>query len=376
MIATRETLTERTAKLRLELLRTHDVSQESGGKPLRLDGILLSDMTSIAYITGFTGSTALALLMPESAYLIVDSRYTNQAKQECKHFDIVQTETSASQAQSLAQVVARYSQKLRLGFEADHVTVAKLSAYKELISARVKLKPAPGFVGRLRAIKDADEITAIRAAIRLAESAFKKCARFLAPGIAEERFAAELDIAMIRAGANKPAFDTIVASGPNGARPHHGTSSRAFEAGDLVTIDWGARLNGYCSDLTRTVLIGAEPMEGKQRDVYETVLKAKNLATAAIRPGVTGKSIDDIARSFISERGYGDHFGHSLGHGLGIDVHDGLTLSQRAENVVLQPGMVTTVEPGIYIDGWGGIRIEDDVLVTDSGHESLSIQAE
>jgi len=371
-----ETLVQRVEKLRLALLKTHDGGKRDDRKPLRLDGLIISDRINISYITGFTGSAGLALLMPDSAYLIVDSRYTLQARQESKHFEVIQTPSAVGMAETLNDVVARYLSTLRLGFEADNLTVAQLSTWKEKTKSRVKLKSTTGMVERLRAIKDADEITAIRAAIRLAESSFKKVSKLLVPGTVETKFALEIETVMRRAGAERAAFDTIVASGPNGARPHHGAGDRAFEAGDLVTIDWGAELAFYNSDLTRTVLIGGGQMDSKQRDVYQTVLDAKNLAIAAIRPGVTGKSVDDIARNYIREKGYGDYFGHSLGHGLGLVVHDGPTLSQRSENIILQPGMVTTVEPGIYIEGWGGVRIEDDILVTESGHELLSGPAE
>ena len=374
MSASDETIRRRIAALRLALLRTHDKKQGGKQKAPCLDGLIVSNITNIGYITGFTGSTALVLLMPDTAHIIVDSRYVNQARQECPRYTVDTTVSSAGIVDALVQVTARYN-KLRLGFEASDVTVAKLASWKSKLPADIRLKPSRGMVEKLRAIKDDDEIAAIKSSIRLAEAAFKKVAKLLVHGTVESRFAAELEIAMRRAGAQKAAFDTIVASGPNGARPHHGSSDRAFEAGDMVTIDWGAVLNGYCSDLTRTVLIGGGQLSAKQLDVYSTVLEAKNRATAAIKPGKTGKEIDDIARDYIASRGYGDHFGHSLGHALGLEVHDGPSLSQHAENVVLEAGMVTTVEPGIYIDGWGGVRIEDDVLVTSNGCELLSVEA-
>jgi len=375
MSADAETISRRIAALRLALLRTHDAVKDDKSKPQRLDGLIVSDITNISYMTGFTGSTALVLLMPHAAHMIVDSRYDSQARQECPQYSIEVTASSAGIADKLAEIATHYH-KLRLGFESSDVTVFRLASWKSKLPAHISLKPARGMVEKLRAIKDSSEIDAIRAAIRLAESSFRKVSKLLVPGTIESRFAAELEIAMRRAGAQKPAFDTIVASGPNGARPHHGSSDRAFEAGDMVTIDWGAYLNGYNSDLTRTVLIGDGKLNSKQRDVYNTVLEAKNRATAAIKPGKNGKEIDDIARTYIASKGYGDHFGHSLGHALGLAVHDGPTLSQHAEKVILRPGMVTTVEPGIYIEGWGGVRIEDDVLVTVDGHEILSRPAE
>ena len=180
----------------------------------------------------------------------------------------------------------------------------------------------------------------------------------IAPGIEEQRVAFELEMAMRRLGAKAAAFDIIVASGLNGAFPHYSPDGTVLKAGDFVTIDWGAKLGGYVSDITRTVLVGGNPPTAQQRKVYETVLRAKELSTAAIRPGVTGKEVDSIARDVIAEAGYGQYFGHGLGHSIGRQVHDGATLSPRSDKVVLKPGMVTTVEPGIYIDGWGGVRLK------------------
>jgi len=225
-------------------------------------------------------------------------------------------------------------------------------------------------VETLRLVKDTDEIALIRHAIAVAEAAFLSVKPLLIAGTREQDFALELEFAMRRGGAEATAFETIVASGALGAHPHHHAGTRPLTVGDFVTIDWGASVNGYCSDITRTVAIGA--VTPKQRDIYAIVLEAQQKAIAAIRPGKTGKQIDAVARDFIASKGYGDAFGHSLGHALGRSVHDGPGFSVRTESLILQPGMVLTVEPGIYLEEWGGVRVEEDILVTDTGCEILT----
>ncbi len=217
----------------------------------------------------------------------------------------------------------------------------------------------------LRLVKDAGEIALIQNAITVAEAAMAQVKPLLRPGTREQDFALELEFAMRKRGASGAAFDTIVASGTNGAHPHHHAGPRPFVSGDFVTIDWGATVSGYNSDLTRTFAI--EAVTEKQHEVYAVVLEAQRRAIAAIQPGKTGKEIDAVARDYISEQGYGEAFGHSLGHSLGRSVHDGPGFSVRSDTLILAPGMVMTVEPGIYLEGWGGLRIEEDVLVTEDG---------
>jgi Xaa-Pro aminopeptidase len=207
----------------------------------------------------------------------------------------------------------------------------------------------------------------MRNAIHVAQEAFDSVRNLLKPGIKERYFAIELEFIMRKLGADSPSFDTIVASGPNGALPHYHAGEREFEAGDLVTIDWGANVSGYCSDITRTVPIPGKAVDPKLREIYNIVQQAIIAAIAACKPGANCKAVDSVARDIITEAGYGEQFSHSLGHSLGIITHDGITLSQRAAKVKLAPGVVTTVEPGIYIEGLGGVRIEEDVLVTAEG---------
>jgi Xaa-Pro aminopeptidase len=230
--------------------------------------------------------------------------------------------------------------------------------------------PTKDIIETLRLVKDADEIALIQNAITVAETAMEQVKPLLKPGTREQDFALELEFAMRKLGASGAAFDTIVASGTNGAHPHHHAGSRPFVSGDFVTIDWGAAVNGYNSDITRTYALGA--VTDKQRDIYAIVLEAQRRAIAAIRPGKTGKEIDAVARDCITAHGYGDAFGHSLGHSLGRSVHDGPGFSVRSDTLLLSPGMVMTVEPGIYLEGWGGLRLEEDVLVTETGCEILT----
>jgi len=331
-----------------------------------IDAVLVTDKININYVSGFTGSTAMLFITADEAQLLTDFRYTAQARIQCPDFEIV----DISQPDSLGQFIESKPSVKRVGFESLDVTVGRLEGWRKH-SERIDWVPVAGAITSLRMFKDADEVALIRHAITIAEDSFKLVSTLLGPGTTEEEFALELEFAMRRAGASAASFDIIVASGGNGAFPHHRAGQRAFQLGDLVTIDWGAKYEGYCSDITRTVVIG-QSITDQQREIYDIVKKAKELATEAIKPGKTGKEIDAVARDFIASEGYGEYFGHSLGHSLGLDVHDGATLSVRADKVILQPGIVTTVEPGIYIEGFGGVRIEEDVLVTDDGYEILT----
>ncbi len=361
------TLANRLNQVRLAVLRTQDATAEPAHK---IDGLLISDIVNVGYVSGFTGSTALALVMPDKAYLITDARYAIRARAECPHFEPVIAKLSAAALEGLVKILEGYAKDVRLGFETS-VPYGTLHGWKAKAPNTIRWRPAEGIVEKLRMVKDDGELAAIRVAVGIAQDAFADVLPLIKPRITERQFALELDFAMRRRGADRVSFDTIVASGPNGANPHCTPADRPFEAGDLVTVDWGAERDGYVSDITRTVLVPGKAATDEQRKVYESVLRAKQLATAAITPGAPGKDIDAIARDFIAARGYGENFGHSLGHCIGRVVHDGPALSSRSE-VILQPGMVVTVEPGIYVEGWGGIRIEEDVLVTETGHEVLS----
>ncbi len=335
-----------------------------------IDALLLTDPTNIGYITGFTGSTAFALVSQDEAVFITDPRYLLRARQECPLFDIVEASGSGSYGEALHSVLAARPQWNKIGFEAGHVTVAQARKLEAENPAPVQWTPTETIVETLRLVKDAGEIATIRRAIAIAEAAFVQIKPVLKAGMTEREIAGELEFAMRRGGADGAAFDTIVASGPQGARPHHTPNNRALERGDFVTIDWGASVGGYHSDITRTVAVGH--VSERQRFVYEAVREAQRLAIAAIAPGRNGKEIDAVARDYLAAHELDKAFGHGLGHGLGRHVHDGGGLSVRSEAFVLQAGMVLTVEPGVYLEGWGGLRLEEDVLVTERGCETLT----
>ena len=335
-----------------------------------LDALLLTDLLNVGYLSGFTGSTAYALVTPAEALLITDSRYTLQAARECLGFELIETpQGSGGYPEALKTTLEERPSLRRVGFEAGHVTVSLRESFGQS-APNVEWIGTQDVVEAGRRVKDAGEIAQIRRAIEVAEAAFLSVKHLLRPGTREQDFALELEFAMRRGGAEGTAFETIVASGALGARPHHRAGVRPLTSGDLVTVDWGATVDGYNSDITRTVGIGH--VSDEQRRIYGIVLEAQQRAIAAIRPGKTGKEIDAVARDFIASHGYGDAFGHSLGHSLGRDVHDGPGFSVRSDKLILEPGMVLTVEPGIYLEDWGGVRIEEDVLVTEAGCEILT----
>ncbi len=335
-----------------------------------VDAALISNRTNIGYLSGFRGSTAMLLISPTEAIIITDGRYLAQAAIECPNYAIVEAKSSGGYSEALASTLKERPAIGRLGFESGTVTVDQLKQWRKdaaKADAQARFVPGPKIAEDLRKIKSADEIELIREAVRIAEGAFERVRENIKAGVSERDFGLELEFTMRRMGADAPSFDSIVASGPNGAHPHHGVSDRIMEAGDLVTIDWGARKNGYCSDITRTVAVPGKPVDETLAKLHAIVLEAKVRSTEACLAGANGKDVDAIARQIIIDAGYGDDFKHSLGHGLGRDVHDGMTLSQRSDKITLKPGMVTTIEPGIYVNGLGGIRIEEDVLITENG---------
>lgn len=334
------------------------------------DALLLTDTGNIGYLSGFTGSTAQIVITPDEALFITDARYTLRAQAECTGFEIVETpQGSGGYGEALKTVLEARPGVKRLGFEASQVTVSQWETFRALVPD-LEWTPTKDLVETLRLVKDDVEIALIKDAITVAETAMRTVRPLLTPGTREQDFAMELEFAMRRLGASGPAFGTIVASGPSGAHPHHHAGARPMAAGDFVTIDWGAAVEGYNSDITRTYALGS--VTDKQREIYGIVLESQQQAIAAIQPGKTGQEIDAVARDYIASRGYGAAFGHSLGHSLGRSVHDGPGFSVRSSELILKPGMVMTVEPGIYLEGWGGLRLEEDVLVTEDGCEILT----
>lgn len=330
-----------------------------------LDAMIIQSPINRRYMSGFTGSAGTLVISQHHTWLLVDFRYVEQAKAQV---DTIQVERVDKPLEDLGRLLADH-QLHRVAFEAGHLTVHEHQRLAEVVN-QVRWEPRVDWIETLRGVKDDEEVAAIQKAVDVADAAFEHIIDFLRPGVTEREVALELEFFMRRKGAESLAFPSIVASGPNGALPHAVPSDRRIERGDLVTLDFGCVVDGYCSDITRTVAIG-DP-DAKSRDLYALVLRAQLAAMEAIQPGVEAREVDRVARDIISEAGYGDYFGHGLGHGLGMNVHEEFPrLSPRGE-VVLQPGMVSSVEPGIYIPGWGGIRIEDLVVVTETGCRILT----
>lgn len=330
----------------------------------QLDAMLVSKAENRRYLTGFTGSAGFALVTAVEALLLVDFRYVEQAAAEAPGFEAIKADR-----QFIDTLVEAVSARglARIGIEADHLTVKQHAEYAQRLGP-ASLVPIDG-LDRLRWVKDDGEIARITKAVEIADAAFTHIRAFLRPGAVEREIAVELEFYMRRRGADGEAFPTIVASGPRSALPHGRASDRALRAGDFVTLDFGALLDGYVSDCTRTVVLGEA--SGKQREIYGIVRAAQQAALAGIRPGLTGREADALARAVIAEAGFGDAFGHGLGHGVGLAVHEGPSLSPR-EEAVLAPGHTVTVEPGIYLAGWGGVRIENLVVITEDGCRSLT----
>jgi Xaa-Pro aminopeptidase len=333
-----------------------------------IDGLLVGSETNVGYLTGFTGEDSALLLDRERAIVVSDARFEVQLAQECPDLEI----RIRPIGQPLPQAVGELAKSLgfgRLGFESRATTVADFEATRES-AGPVALEPTSGLVERLRTIKDASEIAAIRRAIEVSERAFLDLRAWLRPGVSEKEAADFLEAALRSRGATAASFVPIVAFGPRAALPHaRPTAETILGPNDLILVDWGARASGYVSDLTRVVATGKVSREFEA--VYRAVLEAQRSAIAAIRPGVEARSIDASARSILEGAGFGPRFNHSVGHGIGRDVHEAPTLRHVSETP-LEPGMVVTVEPGAYFPEWGGVRIEDDVLVTAERAEVLS----
>ncbi len=330
-----------------------------------LDAILLTQPQNRRYISGFADWAGVLLVSAERTILATDFRYIEQAREEAPSWEVVRIENAF--VKLLPDLIAEIGAK-RIGFESAHLTVAQHRKWREAAEG-VELVPTEGMVERLRAIKDAHELETIRAAVALADAAFAHIVDFIQVGMTEREVAWELEVFMRTNGAEKAAFDLIVGSGPNGAKPHAMASERTIQAGEPIVMDLGALLNGYNSDLTRTICLG-QP-EGPFREVYEVALKAQLAAEKTIKAGLSGSEVHEVARQIIEEAGYGPNFGHGLGHGVGLAVHESPRLSPTSDDV-LEAGMVVTVEPGIYLPGWGGVRIEDMVLVEEEGAEVLT----
>ncbi|MEW6182944.1 MAG: Xaa-Pro peptidase family protein [Bacillota bacterium] len=333
-----------------------------------IEGFLVTSAENRYFLTGFTGSAGVLLVDGGTPVLMVDGRYVEQARGQCPHCEVV--ESKRIWPDGIASLAGERRLKF-LGAEGDHVSRESWSKLETALPG-AKLFSTPGLVEKLRLTKESAEINRIRKAVRLVDDVFAACLPALQPGVSERDWALGLEFDLRRDGAERAAFDFIVASGVRSALPHGAASGKLLETGDLVVIDCGAVVEHYCSDFTRTVVLKeAAPWQEK---VYQAVLAAQEAAIAAIRPGAAAGDVDRAARSVLSDYGYAEAFSHSTGHGLGIAVHEEPRLAEGVETL-LEPGMVVTVEPGVYLPGKGGVRIEDVVVVTREGAEVLTATA-
>lgn len=318
-------------------------------------------MPGVRWLTGYSGSTGGIFLTKKSATFITDFRYTEQAKKEVKGAKVMISKKPP--IKTLAELKDAQQKNIKIAIEADRLTVGQKAAIQEAVPEAI-LIDCKGLIEDLWIVKDKDEIANIQKAAEIGDLAFERILGYLRPGITEKQVAAELEYQMKVLGAEKEAFETIVASGKRSSMPHGTASSKKLKKGDFITFDFGAIYNGYVSDMTRTVVLGKAT--SRQKKVYNTVLKAQVAGVKKVKSGVSGKAVDDVCRKIITKAGYGKNFGHGTGHGIGLEVHSGPRLSPISEDT-LKSGMVVTVEPGIYISGWGGVRIEDDVVVRPNG---------
>lgn len=349
---------------------------------LGLDALVVTSLPNVLYLTNFIGSSAIAIVTADRLHFLTDFRYlttvqeTQASESACPALDLIRVEGSYDAA--LAGVLASLPIR-RVGFEAAHLTVARHQWFARTLphgaASGAELVPTEGLVERARVVKDDYEIATLREAARRLSAVAREAVREVRIGRSEEEVAHAIDARIVAAGFSKPAFDTIVAGGPNAALPHAHPGKRMFSEGDLVVLDFGGVYDSYCVDLTRTVSVGrAGP---RAREVYAAVLEAHDRAIAAVEPGASRFEIDAAARSTLAGHGLAEAFGHGTGHGLGVEVHEDPRVTRRHPAVdgrdeAVQPGMVFTIEPGAYLPTWGGVRIEDDVLVTASGVDVLT----
>ena len=332
------------------------------------DAILVTNETNVTWLTGFTGDSSYLLVGSDTEFFLTDSRYTTQVADECGELNLVSRDARQPMVDNIEKVVKK-SRLKKLAIEGDSMSVSTFKQLEEKLEG-VDLVAISGIGQQLRAVKDSGEIAEIRNAIAQAERGFSCLRAELLHDQTELQVSHNLEHAMRRFGAERAAFHPIVAVGPNSALPHAQPGRRLISESGVLLVDWGAETStGYRSDLTRVVITGKVP--ARLRTIYDTVLKANMAAIKAIRPGAKCQKVDSIARTIIDKAGYGKYFGHGLGHGIGLDIHEQPRLSPISEDV-LRPGMVVTVEPGIYIPGFAGVRIEDDVLVTRDGCEVLT----
>ena len=334
-----------------------------------IDGMLVSDPHNRRYLSGFIGSAGYLVITQSGAVLATDSRYTEQAADQATGFE--QSKMQGRLSEWFPGILNDLGIR-KLGFESDNLTVSALKMIEDALEesgAEVALEPKSGFTSKLRALKDENEVALLQKAIDIGDAAFEATAALMTPGMTEKEAAWEFEKAIRESGAECLSFDTIVATGPNAARPHHQTGDTPLKEGETIVFDCGATYEGYCSDLTRTFVLGEA--DEKVARIYNIVLEAQETAIEKVTSGITGGEADAIARKIIDDAGYADYFGHSLGHGLGLEVHEEPNVGPRGATP-LEDGMPFTIEPGIYLPGWGGVRIEDVVVLENGRARVLS----
>ncbi len=332
----------------------------------RIDELLVTHPVHVRYLSGFTGDNGALSISKELVFTIAtDSRFTTQVAEQVPDLPAL-IERNCAQA-----LLSQIDKPRRVGFEAEYLSISQFDALNEAAGEDVQLVPVKGLIEQLRLSKDAQELQALRDVAQIGNQALRELidAQELAVGRREIEVAADLEYRMRKLGSEKPSFDTIVATGANGAMPHHTADDTIIRHGDLVTVDFGASMNGYNSDMTRTFVMGAA--DSFSQEIYSVVLEAQREAIAAVRAGVTGKDVDQAARDIIADAGYGAHYIHSTGHGVGMEVHEGPAATSSSEDVLAE-GMTLTVEPGIYVPGRGGVRIEDTLIITDTEPELIT----
>lgn len=333
-------------------------------KNMKIDGLLVTTPKNIRYLANFTGSAGNVLITPDTQYFITDFRYTEQAKEQAEGFEVIIHRTGIYD--EVNKILTNEKIQM-LGIEADNMKVSTYSKLSEEFDA--VLVQTSGVVEKIREVKDETEIALIKEAARITDAAFEHILTFIRPGITENDIANELDRYVKSEGSTGVSFDTIVASGVRSSMPHGVASNKIIEHGDLITLDFGCFYQGYTSDMTRTIALGE--IDPKLKEIYEVVLEAHNRVIREAKAGMTGKEVDAIARDYITEMGYGEYFGHTTGHGIGLDVHEGPAIAARNEEALV-PNNVITDEPGIYIEGLGGVRIEDDLIISETGAVSIN----
>ncbi|MGF9710937.1 M24 family metallopeptidase [Paenibacillus naphthalenovorans] len=342
------------------ILRLRSLMQEQG-----LQALLITNATNRMYMTGFTGSSGYVLITEDRAILLTDFRYMTQAPQQAVGYEVIE---HAPKAMETVKELLAHAGLTKLGFEQNDMTYGVYQACAGILGG-VELIPTDSVVETLRMVKDEGELAVMQEAAELADRTFEYILGILKPGMKELDIALEIEMYVRAHGAASTSFETIVASGERSALPHGKASKKVIGTNEFVKLDFGAYYKGYCSDITRTVVLG-KPTD-KHREIYNIVLEAQLEALDRIRPGMTGREADAVARDVIKRYGYGDLFGHGTGHGLGMEIHEAPRLSITGDTV-LAPGMTVTVEPGIYIPGFGGVRIEDDIVITDTGNRRLT----